>query len=74
MENELVRQQIGRLEARMVNREELVEVVGALAERIGNFAALMEARFDQLSARSPEIWKAKGVEYVAESVALSFRA
>ena len=38
----------------MATREELLEVLRVLADRIGNFEALMQARFDQLLARLPE--------------------
>jgi len=47
MENELIRKEI----ARLASREELLEVLRVLADRIGNFEALMEARFDQLGGQ-----------------------
>jgi len=47
MENELIRKEI----ARLASRDELLEVLRVLADRIGNFEALMEARFDQLAAQ-----------------------
>ncbi len=47
MENELMRKELGRL----ASRDELLEVLRVLADRIGNFEALMEARFDLLMAR-----------------------
>lgn len=47
MENDLIRKEIGRL----ASRDELLEVLRVLADRTGNFEALMEARFDQLDQR-----------------------
>ena len=56
-ENELIRKEIGRLLAQLAQtatREELLEVLRVLADRIGNFEALMQARFDQLLTRLPD--------------------
>ncbi|MBV8614541.1 MAG: hypothetical protein JOY66_12340 [Acetobacteraceae bacterium] len=53
MENELIRKEL----ARLASRDELLEVLRVLADRIGNVEALMEARFDQLReqiARGPD--------------------
>jgi hypothetical protein len=47
MENELIRKEMGRL----ASRDELLEVLRVLADRIGNFEVLMEARFDQMETR-----------------------
>ncbi len=44
MENELIRKEL----ARLASRDELLEVLRVLADRIGNFEALTETRLDQL--------------------------
>lgn len=46
-ENELIRKDI----ARLASREELLEVLRVLSDRIANFEALVEARFDQLAGQ-----------------------
>jgi len=51
MENELIRKEIGRL----ASRDELLEVPRVPAKRIGNFEALMEARFDQLRGQLAQL-------------------
>ena len=51
MENELIRKEI----ARLASRDELLEVLRVLADRIGNFEAGMEARFDQLAGQLARI-------------------
>ena len=43
-ENELIRKEIGR----MASRDELLEVLRVLADRIGGLERLTDARFDQL--------------------------
>ena len=45
MENDLIRKEIGRLGS----RDELLEVLRVLADRVSNFEAVIEARLDQLS-------------------------
>ena len=49
-ENELIRADLGRLAGAMVTREQLADVVRIIADRIGNFEALMETRLDGLEA------------------------
>ena len=51
MENGLIRETMSRELGRLATREELVEVLRVLADRIGNFEALMETRFDQLGSQ-----------------------
>ncbi len=55
MENELIRKEMARELARLATREELLEVLRVLADRIGNFEALMETRFDQQVARFDQL-------------------
>lgn len=50
-ENELLRKEVARLAANLASREQLLEVPRVLSDRIGNFEALMEARFDQLAVQ-----------------------
>ncbi len=50
-ENELIRKEIGRIAGVVASREGLHEVLRVLADRIGNFEALMEARFDPFFMR-----------------------
>lgn len=51
MENELIRNEVGRLAGAMVTRDLVSEVLRVIVERIGNFEALVETRFDELSRR-----------------------
>jgi hypothetical protein len=53
-ENELIRREVGRIAGLVATRDELLEVLRVVTDRIGNFEALMEARFDQLLARLPD--------------------
>lgn len=50
-ENELFRKELGRLAGAMVTRDLLSEVMTMLVDRIGNFEALMESRFDRLDIK-----------------------
>ena len=52
-ENELIRREVGRVAGLVATRDELLEVLRVVTDRIGNFEALMEARFDQLLSRLP---------------------
>jgi hypothetical protein len=47
------RREVGRAAGLVATRDELLEVLRVVTDRIGNFEALMEARFDQLLARLP---------------------
>jgi hypothetical protein len=47
MENALIRKDLMRL----ATRDASSEVLGVLADRIGNFEALMETRFDRLGTQ-----------------------
>ena len=51
MEVALLREQI----ARMATKAELLDVLNVLAERFGNFEALMETRFDRLEGRFDQL-------------------
>jgi len=53
-DQELLRKEIGRLANAMATRDVLLEVLTVITDRIANFEALTEARFDQLLARLPE--------------------
>ncbi len=53
-ENELIRREVGRIAGLVATRDKLLEVLRVVTDRIGNFEALMEARFDQLLARLPD--------------------
>jgi hypothetical protein len=53
-ENELIRREVGRLAGLVATRDELLEVLRVVTDRIGNFEALMEAPFDELLARLPD--------------------
>jgi hypothetical protein len=50
-ENELIRKELGRMAGAMISRDTLSEVLGVLVDRIANFEALIEARFDGLTAQ-----------------------
>jgi len=50
-ENELIRKELGRMAGAMVSRDTLSEVLTVLVDRIANFEALIEARFDGLTAQ-----------------------
>ena len=50
-ENELIRKELGRMAGAMVSRDTLSEVLTVLVDRIANFEALIEARFDRLTAQ-----------------------
>ena len=53
-DNELLRSELGRLAgamAAMATRDTVLDVMRLVMDRIGNFEALMEARFDQLAAQ-----------------------
>jgi hypothetical protein len=51
MENELLRKELGRFSGGVATREELSEVPRVIVDRIANFEALMEVRFDRLDAK-----------------------
>ena len=51
MENDLTRKEL----ARLASREELLEVLRVLADRIGNLEALVEARFHPLGGQVARI-------------------
>jgi hypothetical protein len=51
-ENELIRKEMGRMMGLMATRQEVSDVLRVITDRIGNFEALMETRFDQLSRAS----------------------
>ena len=50
-DNELLRSELGRLAGAMATRDTVLDVMRLVMDRIGNFEALMEARFDQLAAQ-----------------------
>jgi len=56
MENGLMRQEMGR----MASREVLAEVLNVLVDRIANFEALTETRFDQLGVQLSRIEEKTG--------------
>ena len=50
-ENALFREQIARLEAHVVTRQELTEVFRAILDRIAQSEVLLEGRFERLEQR-----------------------
>ena len=50
-EIDLLRREVARELTRLASREELLEVLRVLSDRIANFEALMEVRFDRVSAQ-----------------------
>ena len=54
MENELMRKDLGRIGSQLATREELLEVLRVLAERLGGFEAMMQTRLDQLGAQNAQ--------------------
>jgi hypothetical protein len=47
-ENELIRKEMGRMAGLIATRQEVSDVLRVITDRIGNFEALVETRFDQL--------------------------
>lgn len=50
-DNELLRKELGRVAGAIVTRDTLNEVLTVLVNRIANFEALIESRFDALAAQ-----------------------